>query len=31
MLNAVRVDPDRLVFFVCMLGALVLVLVNMLH
>ena len=31
MFNVVRIDPDRLVFFGCMFGALVLVVVNTLH
>ena len=31
MLNEVRVDPDRVVFFGCMFGALVLVVVNMMY
>jgi len=30
MLNRAKVDPDRLVFFGCMFGALVLVVVNIL-
>jgi len=31
MLNLVKEDPDRMVFFGCMFGALVLVIVNMLY
>ena len=31
MFNVVRVNPDRLVFFVCMFGAFVLVVVNATH
>ncbi len=31
MFNVVKIDPDRLVFFGCMFGALVLVVVNAMH
>lgn len=31
MLNEAKVDPDRIVFFGCMLGALVVMIVNMIH
>jgi preprotein translocase subunit Sec61beta len=31
MLDELSIDPDRMVFFGCMLGALVLVIVNMAH
>lgn len=31
MLNESGIDPDRVVFFGCMFGALVLMVVNMVH
>lgn len=31
MLNAAIVDPDRFVFFGCMLGALILVIINIVN
>jgi preprotein translocase subunit Sec61beta len=31
MLNESRIDPDRVVFFGCMFGALVLMIVNVMH
>jgi preprotein translocase subunit Sec61beta len=31
MLNEAKVDPDRIVFFGCMFGALVVVVLNFIH
>ena len=31
MFNDARIDPDRIVFFGCMFGALVMMVVNIIH